>query len=122
MFLFEPIDTATFFANDYRMEWLVKRLLVRGQFGVIGGASKTLKTSLSVDLAISLGSGLPFLGVFDVYKPKQAGGGVGSQEKSLAIRLTLASPAATLTDEQIDAAVKAVLERLGARVGGRLRT
>ena len=47
---------------------------------------------------------------------------MGSQEKSLAIRLTLASPAATLTDDQIDAAVKAVLERVGARVGGRLRT
>ena len=43
------------------------------------------------------------------------------QEKSLAVRLTLASAEATLTDEQIDGAVKAVVDRIAAQLGGRLR-
>jgi phenylalanyl-tRNA synthetase beta chain len=46
---------------------------------------------------------------------------MGLQEKSLAVRLTLASSEATLTDEQIDAAVKAVIDSIAARLGGRLR-
>jgi phenylalanyl-tRNA synthetase beta chain len=59
--------------------------------------------------------------LFDVYKPKQASPGLGANEKSLAVRLTLASGEATLTDEQIDAAVKAVVDRVASRLGGRLR-
>ncbi|MES3002647.1 MAG: phenylalanine--tRNA ligase subunit beta [Pseudomonadota bacterium] len=59
--------------------------------------------------------------LFDVYKPKQASAGLALHEKSLAVRLTLASSEATLTDEQIDAAVKAVMDSIAARVGGRLR-
>jgi phenylalanyl-tRNA synthetase beta chain len=59
--------------------------------------------------------------LFDVYKPKQASPGLGLHEKSLAVRLTLASAEATLTDEQIDAAVKAVVDRIAAELGGRLR-
>lgn len=59
--------------------------------------------------------------LFDVYKPKQAAAGLGAREKSLALRLTLASADATLTDEQIDAAVAAVVGSIAARTGGRLR-
>jgi phenylalanyl-tRNA synthetase beta chain len=59
--------------------------------------------------------------LFDVYKPKQAAAGMAAGEKSLAVRLTLASPDATLTDDQIDAAVRAVVARIGDRLGGRLR-
>lgn len=59
--------------------------------------------------------------LFDVYKPKQAAAGLGVHEKSLAVRLTLASPHATLTDEQIDGAVKAVVDRIASQLGGRLR-
>jgi phenylalanyl-tRNA synthetase beta chain len=60
--------------------------------------------------------------LFDVYRPKQAGAGIAAGEKSMAVRLTLASPDATLTDEQIEAAVSAVVARIGASVGGRLRS
>jgi len=59
--------------------------------------------------------------LFDVYKPQQATAGLAMNEKSLAVRLTLARSDATLTDEQIDAAVGAVVERVTAQLGGRLR-
>ena len=59
--------------------------------------------------------------LFDLYKPKQAGAGVAADEKSMAVRLTLGSAEATLTDEQIDGAVHAVIDSIAARVGGRLR-
>jgi phenylalanyl-tRNA synthetase beta chain len=59
--------------------------------------------------------------LFDVYKPQQPTAGLALGEKSLAVRLTLARPDATLTDEQIDAAVRAVVERVTAQLGGRLR-
>lgn len=59
--------------------------------------------------------------LFDVYKPQQAGGGVAAGEKSLAVRLTLASAEATLTDDQIEAAVRAIVGRITTELGGRLR-
>jgi len=59
--------------------------------------------------------------LFDVYKPKQAAPGLGMQEKSLAVRLTLASAEATLTDAQIDTAVKAIVDKIEQRLDGRLR-
>src|SRR5262249_7684808 len=43
-------------------------LWVRHKPGVIGGPLKALKTSFGIDLTISLGSGTPFLGAFDVYQ------------------------------------------------------
>ena len=66
--------------------------------------------------------------LFDVYRPKkQVGadastpGALAADEKSLAMRLVLNRDDATLTDEDIDAAIKAVLESLGQRVAARLR-
>jgi phenylalanyl-tRNA synthetase beta chain len=59
--------------------------------------------------------------LFDVYKPKQATGGVAADEKSMAVRLTLGSAEATLTDEQIDGAVQAAIDSIATRLGGRLR-
>lgn len=49
---------------DLRSSYLVRGVLVRGQPAVIGGRSKTLKTSIATDLVVSLGSGADFLGQF----------------------------------------------------------
>jgi phenylalanyl-tRNA synthetase beta chain len=59
--------------------------------------------------------------LFDIYRPKIAGGDIASDEKSLALRLTFNSHDATLNDEMIDAAVNAVLSQLKSQVGARLR-
>jgi len=62
--------------------------------------------------------------VFDIYRPKpdapHAALAVG--EKSVAVRLTLGSSEATLTDAQIDAAIQAVVAHLTAQLGARWRT
>ena len=61
--------------------------------------------------------------LFDVYraKPSTASAGLGEGEKSLAVRLTLNGEEATLTEEQIEAAVQAVLGQLTRQLGARLR-
>jgi phenylalanyl-tRNA synthetase beta chain len=59
--------------------------------------------------------------LFDVYRPQQASASMQLGEKSLAVRLVLSSDEATLTDDQIDAAVKAVVDRLQTALGARLR-
>jgi phenylalanyl-tRNA synthetase beta chain len=59
--------------------------------------------------------------LFDLYKPAQAVSGMAAHEKSLAVRLTLARAAGTLTDDEIETAVKAVMARIASDLGGRLR-
>ncbi len=63
--------------------------------------------------------------LFDVYRPPVAKASelvpVMLQEKSLAVRLTLNSADATLTEAQIDMAVQAVLSSLVTRLGARQR-
>jgi len=66
--------------------------------------------------------------LFDVYRPKtlRAGeeapaGGLAQGEKSLAVRLTLGSDEATLTEAEIDAAVQSVVAQLAQRTGAKLR-
>ena len=65
----------------------------------------------------ALGSILVDFRLFDVYEGK----GIDSNEKSLAIRLTLQSQTATLTEEEITVAVERVMSQLEANVGARLR-
>ena len=64
--------------------------------------------------------------LFDVYRPKAGStaagaGGLNPGEKSLAVRLQLSDEQATLTDEQIETAVSAILAKLVSDVGARLR-
>ena len=62
--------------------------------------------------------------LFDIYRPQPgaAGGGALAQgEKSMAVRLSFQSPGATLTDEQVEPAVRAVVEALAQQLGARMR-
>ena len=59
--------------------------------------------------------------LFDIYRPKVAGGDIAADEKSLAVRLTFNSLDATLNDETIDAAVNAVVSQLKVQLGARQR-
>ena len=52
--------------NTYDLEYLVDGVLVRGQPTVIAGPKKTLKTNISIDLALSLSHAGLFLGRFNV--------------------------------------------------------
>jgi hypothetical protein len=63
------IDSAAFAEANYQLSWLVELILVRDQPAVLGGPSKSLKTSLAIDLAVSLSTGTPFLGHFPVPAP-----------------------------------------------------
>ena len=58
------IDCRELLALDLQPRFLVRGVLVTGQPCIIGGRSKTLKTSIATDLVVSLGSGSPFLGQF----------------------------------------------------------
>ena len=62
--------------------------------------------------------------LFDVYRAKPVPGAAAptTGEKSLAVRLTLNSDSDTLTEEQIEATVQAILDRLVSGLGARLRT
>jgi phenylalanyl-tRNA synthetase beta chain len=65
----------------------------------------------------TLGAILTDFRLFDVYHGK----GIDSNEKSLAVGLTLQDPSATLTEDQIAGCTEAVLAALQRDVGARLR-
>ena len=48
------------------MEYLIDQMLVARQPGVLGGAKKILKTTILLDMAISVATGEPFLRQFPV--------------------------------------------------------
>ena len=64
--------------------------------------------------------------LFDVYRPKrgadgQVTGTLASDEKSLAVRLTLSRDEATLTEEEIEATVREIVAELERKLSARLR-
>ena len=56
---------------DLKQEFLIENVLVEGQPCIIGGPKKCLKTSIMLDMAVSLATGVPFLRRFDVPVPKR---------------------------------------------------
>ncbi len=63
---FTAITSRELATTTYNLEYLVEGVLVRGQPTVIAGPKKTLKTNISIDLALALGQGGLFLGRFNV--------------------------------------------------------
>ena len=66
--------------------------------------------------------------LFDIYRPQPTkegaapnAGGLAAGEKSMAVRLGFYSDTATLTDEQVDPAVQAIVAHLASLFGARLR-
>ncbi len=72
--IFQPklITSTEFDDGTYDQRFLVTRVLVAGQHCVLGGKSKTMKTTLACDLGISLGSGTPFLNHFPTVRARTA--------------------------------------------------
>jgi phenylalanyl-tRNA synthetase beta chain len=59
--------------------------------------------------------------LFDIFAPPQDAAGIAVGERSLAVRLEIRDDERTLTDEQIERIVGAVVASLGTRLGARLR-
>ena len=61
--------------------------------------------------------------LFDIYRPQAgaSGAAVAQGEKSMAVRLHFQGASATLTDEQVEPAVRAVIDTLAQKLGARLR-
>lgn len=68
---FRPMTSPFFASAKFHTDWLVRGMLVKGQPAIVAGPPKALKTSIMVDMAISLASGSKFLGAFDVVQKKR---------------------------------------------------
>jgi hypothetical protein len=63
-------STLAFLCQDTD-EWLIDRLFALRQPAVIAGPSKACKTTIAVDLAVSLDTATPFLGHFAISRPRR---------------------------------------------------
>jgi hypothetical protein len=70
---FRRITCAELDAADYALEYLIDGALVAGQPCILAGGKKTLKTSLLIDLGISLAMGGYFLGRLKVNRACRVG-------------------------------------------------
>lgn len=69
----KTISSYDFANTEFTTQFHIPGVLTVGEPCVIGGASKSLKTSIAIDLAISLAAGKPFLGEYRVTKPAKVG-------------------------------------------------
>jgi Bifunctional DNA primase/polymerase, N-terminal/AAA domain/Primase C terminal 1 (PriCT-1) len=70
---FVGITSRELATGQFELRYLIDGLLVQGQPGVLAGPKKTLKTNISIDLAIALSQGGFFLHRFPVAKPTRVG-------------------------------------------------
>jgi phenylalanyl-tRNA synthetase beta chain len=100
---------------------------VERDIAVVAAESVTHGALMKAIAAASTGGLLRDAVLFDIYRPQPgrdgATGGLAAGEKSMAVRLSFHSDSdsATLTDEQVDPAVRAIVDRLAADLGARLR-
>lgn len=72
-FSIESVSSSELATSNYTLDYFVDGVLTCGQPCVIGGASKSLKTSIAIDLAISLDSGKEFLNQYAISKRAKVG-------------------------------------------------
>jgi DnaB-like helicase N terminal domain/AAA domain len=72
-FALKLIGSETIAAYVEPPPWLIKGVIIAGQPVVLGGPNKTLKTSIDIDMAVSLATATPFLGKFAVPRPVRVG-------------------------------------------------
>lgn len=56
-------------ATETRPGWLVDKMWLRSSHGIVAGEPKTFKSTLTLDLAMSVASGKPLWGQFEVHDP-----------------------------------------------------
>lgn len=66
---FKTIDVVELLEGDFTIEYLVNGVLVKNQPAIMAAPQKAMKTTTSLDLAISLAAGCKFLGQFRVQQP-----------------------------------------------------
>ncbi len=97
---------------------------VQRDIAVVVDESVTHASLMAAVLAAPTGGLLRDAQLFDVFRPKPAkdmDASAGTNDRSLAVRLTINSGDATLTEDQIESVVKAVVDQLIATVGARQR-
>jgi hypothetical protein len=72
-FRFERITLRQLLDSNFQEEYLIEDVLVAKQPLIIGAPKKALKTTLMIEMAICLASGLPFLGKWKVNRPIRVG-------------------------------------------------
>lgn len=103
-----------------------KQQPVERDIAVVVAESVTHDALMGAIRAASDASLLRELALFDIYRPAVArdgtvaAGGLAAGEKSMAVRLSFNSDSA-LTDELVEAAVRKIIDQLGAGLGARLR-
>jgi hypothetical protein len=70
---FRPITCAELDTTEYKIDYLIDHTLVAGQPCIIAGGKKSLKTSLIIDMGISLATGGFFLGKLKVTRALNVG-------------------------------------------------
>ncbi|MBL8796595.1 MAG: AAA family ATPase [Planctomycetia bacterium] len=86
-----PFMTPDVFAQtEFKLDWLVRNVLVAGQPAIVGGPSKAMKTSVMIDLAVSIGAGgdAKFLGRFPVGQPGKHVGFISAESGGATIKET----------------------------------
>lgn len=67
---FSLVTSSALASADYTASPIINECLYAGHPAFIGGMFKTCKTLVAIDAAISIGSGMPFLGSFTIAKPE----------------------------------------------------
>jgi len=66
---FNWLSFSELLAVEYRPEWMVEGIWIDEAVGWIAGVGKSYKSVIALDLALSISSGEPFLGEYEVNRP-----------------------------------------------------